>query len=267
MLFRSSGGKVIATGLRNSAGFDWRPGDGALFATDNGRDLLGDDFPPCELNRIEEGGFYGWPFVNGLSLSGDGQWIATGTKSLDTSLVRADDGRAMWTLETQSPDAVLAPDGRHLATFGGHVLRAVDGALAGMAKIDSVTRFTPDGRALLKFGRSLALHDLGGKLLRDFGASGLGPGSGEQAQWAYLTRDGRYAIMLGRDMAAPPQVGIAIYERQIPSAAATAPTIAAAPLAQTAALGRTVTLAVTANGTAPLAFQWRKNGADLPGRN
>ncbi len=55
---------IYATGLRDSAGFDWR-GDGALYATDNGRDLLGDDFPPCELNQIEQGGFYGWPFANG----------------------------------------------------------------------------------------------------------------------------------------------------------------------------------------------------------
>ena len=56
---------IYASGLRNSAGFDWSPVDGALYATDNGRDLLGDDFPPCELNRVEEGGFYGWPFANG----------------------------------------------------------------------------------------------------------------------------------------------------------------------------------------------------------
>ncbi|NJN50612.1 MAG: oxidoreductase [Gammaproteobacteria bacterium] len=56
---------IYATGLRNSAGFDWRPADGQLYATDNGRDLLGDDFPPCELNQIREGGFYGWPFANG----------------------------------------------------------------------------------------------------------------------------------------------------------------------------------------------------------
>lgn len=58
-------GETVATGLRNSVGFDWAPWDGALYATDNGRDLLGDDFPPCELNRIETGGFYGWPFFNG----------------------------------------------------------------------------------------------------------------------------------------------------------------------------------------------------------
>jgi glucose/arabinose dehydrogenase len=60
-----TGEQVWATGLRNSVGFDWRPADGQLYATDNGRDLLGDDFPPCELNRIVEGGFYGWPIANG----------------------------------------------------------------------------------------------------------------------------------------------------------------------------------------------------------
>jgi glucose/arabinose dehydrogenase len=64
-----SGFELYATGLRNSAGFDWRPADGALYATDNGRDMLGDDFPPCELNRIEPGKFYGWPFVNGAGVA------------------------------------------------------------------------------------------------------------------------------------------------------------------------------------------------------
>ena len=57
--------EIIGTGLRNSVGFDWAPWDGALYATDNGRDLLGDDTPPCELNRIEPGRFYGWPYFYG----------------------------------------------------------------------------------------------------------------------------------------------------------------------------------------------------------
>jgi glucose/arabinose dehydrogenase len=58
-------GEIYATGLRNSVDFDWQPGTGAMYATDNGRDLLGDDFPPCELNKIVQGGFYGWPIANG----------------------------------------------------------------------------------------------------------------------------------------------------------------------------------------------------------
>ena len=59
---------VFATGLRNSAGFDWSPSDGQLYATDNGRDLLGDEFPPCELNLVVDGGFYGWPYANGARI-------------------------------------------------------------------------------------------------------------------------------------------------------------------------------------------------------
>ncbi len=61
----SGRGGLYARGLRNAVGFDWRPGTGELYATDNGRDLLGDDFPPCELNRVVEGGDYGWPVANG----------------------------------------------------------------------------------------------------------------------------------------------------------------------------------------------------------
>jgi len=60
-----SGYELYATGLRNTVGFDFRPGTGDLFGTDNGRDLLGDDFPPCEFNRIERGGFYGFPYAHG----------------------------------------------------------------------------------------------------------------------------------------------------------------------------------------------------------
>jgi glucose/arabinose dehydrogenase len=65
--YRPDGGgeEIHASGLRNAVGFDWRPGSGDLYATDNGRDLLGDDFPPCELDRVVPGGFYGWPYANG----------------------------------------------------------------------------------------------------------------------------------------------------------------------------------------------------------
>ncbi|WP_101760576.1 PQQ-dependent sugar dehydrogenase [Oceanicoccus sp. KOV_DT_Chl] len=85
--------QIIATGLRNSVGLDWAPWDGALYATDNGRDLLGDDFPPCELNKIEIGGFYGWPYING-----DGQLdpdLGPGKDALlDTAISPAHDFRA-----------------------------------------------------------------------------------------------------------------------------------------------------------------------------
>ncbi len=47
-----SGQAVVAKGVRNSVGFDWNPADGSLWLTDNGRDLLGDDVPSDELNRV-----------------------------------------------------------------------------------------------------------------------------------------------------------------------------------------------------------------------
>ncbi len=61
-----SNGGIYATGLRNSVGLDFAPWSNTLYATDNGRDLLGDDYPVCELNKIEEGNFYGWPYINGF---------------------------------------------------------------------------------------------------------------------------------------------------------------------------------------------------------
>ena len=56
--------ELYATGLRNTVDFAWRPGTKELYGTDNGRDLLGDDYPPEEINLIREGGFYGWPYAN-----------------------------------------------------------------------------------------------------------------------------------------------------------------------------------------------------------
>lgn len=60
-----SAATIYAKGLRNSVGFDWHPITKLMYATDNGRDWLGDNFPPCELNLVTKGGFYGWPFANG----------------------------------------------------------------------------------------------------------------------------------------------------------------------------------------------------------
>ncbi|MFV1979965.1 MAG: sorbosone dehydrogenase family protein [Rhodothermia bacterium] len=58
--------KTVARGIRNSVGFNWHPETGELWFTDNGRDNLGDDSPPDELNRvIEEGLHYGFPYVHG----------------------------------------------------------------------------------------------------------------------------------------------------------------------------------------------------------
>ncbi|MFT5690946.1 MAG: glucose/arabinose dehydrogenase [Oceanicoccus sp.] len=68
--------EIFAKGLRNSAGFDCSPADRHIYATDNGRDMLGDDFPHCELNKVIQGHHYGWPYANDNKISdpdfGDG---------------------------------------------------------------------------------------------------------------------------------------------------------------------------------------------------
>ena len=57
-------GRPFATGLRNANGFDFDP-SGRLWAGDNGQDGLGQDFPPDEINLVEEGKHYGFPFFIG----------------------------------------------------------------------------------------------------------------------------------------------------------------------------------------------------------
>lgn len=64
-----SGFEIFARGIRNTVGFDWHPQAKALWFTDNGRDDLGDDLPPDELNRAPEGGLhFGYPYCHGESI-------------------------------------------------------------------------------------------------------------------------------------------------------------------------------------------------------
>lgn len=56
-----TGLRQYASGLRNSVFFVWHPGTKEMWATDMGRDLLGDNTPPEEVNIVRDGGFYGWP--------------------------------------------------------------------------------------------------------------------------------------------------------------------------------------------------------------
>jgi glucose/arabinose dehydrogenase len=61
-----TGFEIYARGVRNTVGFDWHPGTGELWFTDNGRDRLGDDIPPDELNRAPRQGLhFGFPFCHG----------------------------------------------------------------------------------------------------------------------------------------------------------------------------------------------------------
>ncbi len=57
-----------ARGLRNSVFFTWNYVDGSMWATEMGRDLLGDNLPPDEINIIESGKNYGWPTCYGKNI-------------------------------------------------------------------------------------------------------------------------------------------------------------------------------------------------------
>lgn len=53
--------EVFARGLRNSVGLAFSPDQQRLWGSDNGRDMLGDELPPDEINQILAGKDYGWP--------------------------------------------------------------------------------------------------------------------------------------------------------------------------------------------------------------
>ncbi len=60
-----SGLETVAEGVRNTVGFTWQPGSGDLWFTDNGRDMLGDDLPPDELNHVTATGqHFGYPYCH-----------------------------------------------------------------------------------------------------------------------------------------------------------------------------------------------------------
>ena len=61
--------EYVATGVRNSVGFDWHPTTKKLYFGDNGRDWMGDDLPSCELNRVDlEGQSFGFPFKHATNV-------------------------------------------------------------------------------------------------------------------------------------------------------------------------------------------------------
>jgi glucose/arabinose dehydrogenase len=65
-----SGLEVFASGVRNTVGFDWHPVTKELWFTDNGRDMMGDDLPPDELNVAPATGrHFGFPYCHGGTIA------------------------------------------------------------------------------------------------------------------------------------------------------------------------------------------------------
>ena len=62
--------EVVSRGVRNSVGFDWHPETGEMWFTENGRDWMGDDLPPDELNRVTaDGQHFGYPYCHGREIA------------------------------------------------------------------------------------------------------------------------------------------------------------------------------------------------------
>lgn len=60
-----SGMEIVQKGIRNTVGFAWQPGTNNLWFTDNGRDMMGDDIPDCELNHAtQERMNFGYPYCH-----------------------------------------------------------------------------------------------------------------------------------------------------------------------------------------------------------
>ena len=104
-------GRIFAGGLRNPIGIAFQPGTGDLYAVVNERDELGSDLVPDYLTRVQDGGFYGWPW----SYWGD---------HVDT---RVEPPRPDMVARTLRPDYAL---GNHVAPLG---LSFAQGARLGPA--------------------------------------------------------------------------------------------------------------------------------------
>jgi len=61
-----SSGRIFARGIRNAVGLAYNPRTQTVWATDNGRDWLGDELPPDEILDLgKNGGDFGWPWCYG----------------------------------------------------------------------------------------------------------------------------------------------------------------------------------------------------------
>jgi glucose/arabinose dehydrogenase len=132
--------EVVARGVRNSVGFTWHPRTRQLWFTDNGRDMLGDDVPPCELNRLSRvGEHFGFPFCHGTGVV-DPEFGALGSCSSSTPPV-ADLGPHVAPLGLVFYEGSKVP-----GAFRGDVLIAEHGSWNRSEKIGyRITRVRLDG--------------------------------------------------------------------------------------------------------------------------
>jgi WD40 repeat protein len=171
----------------------------------------------------------GWGFINGLTISRDGKYIGTGTKSKEQTILNAATGEVLWRKFTGNFDAAFSADGNRLATFGGYIFETLTGKFLGHTGRGGVAWFSADGKYLMQADRVqyangqygdnavTVMNEIGDKLPDADGKMNYvdsldqSKTGGEQSQWAYWTEDGKRIIVLSRDMDLTQEVGITIF--------------------------------------------------------
>lgn len=114
-----TGGQIIAVGLRNAVGLAF-DAEGHLWATNNGRDLLGDDVPPETLNLITEGADFGWPRCHAGTIVDPEFGDESGCQDVDPPAVKMQAHSAPLGLTFLNADALDGSfDGDALIAFHG----------------------------------------------------------------------------------------------------------------------------------------------------
>ncbi len=99
-----SAGRVYAKGLRNAVGIAFKPGSEELWATNNGRDFLGDDLPPETVSLVEDGKDYGWPYCHSARIIDPDLGSSTACQDIEKPLVEMQAHAAPLGLEFYSGD-------------------------------------------------------------------------------------------------------------------------------------------------------------------
>jgi glucose/arabinose dehydrogenase len=170
-----------ARGLHNAIGFDWDPQTGIMWASETGQDNLGDDFPPDEIDRIEAGRHYGFPFFIGRNRANDGQ-------------PELKDATADVTAEAAVPPALELPahsTGMDLRFYRGSQFpasyrNALFLALHGSARKNNGYRVV---RVIMKDGRPSGLEDFATGWLQDGIVSGRPAGLATGSDGALYVSD------------------------------------------------------------------------------
>lgn len=125
---------IYARGLRNAVGITFRPGTAELWAVVNGRDSLGDNLPPEQLDRVHQGDDFGWPVCHGWGI-------------VDPQYGRADscEGKAQPALAIQAHSAPLS-----IRFYDGKLFPAEYRGDAFIALHGSWNRSEPTGAKLIR---------------------------------------------------------------------------------------------------------------------